>query len=60
MLIISIQWITQLVFLIITCWIETYSGDKAVQRLKNQGQVYFRLFLVLQLVVLGSVLGIIG
>lgn len=48
-----------MVFLIIICWIEMYSGDRAVQRLKNRGQVYFCLFLVLQLAVLGLVLGIV-
>ena len=35
----SIQWIAQLVSLILICWIVIYPVDSAIQRLNNQGQV---------------------
>ena len=36
--IISIQWITQLVSLILICWIAIYPVDSAIQVLNNRGQ----------------------
>ena len=36
---ISIQWIVQLVPLILTCWIVIYRVDSAVQLLNNWGQI---------------------
>ena len=35
----AIQWIAQLVSLILICWIVIYPVDSAIQRLNNQGQV---------------------
>ena len=36
---ISLQWITQLVFLILIRWIVLYPMDSAIQRLNNRGQM---------------------
>ena len=38
----SIQWITQLVFLILILWIVIYPVDSANQRLNNRGPEVFR------------------
>ena len=42
----TIQWITQLVFIILIHWIAIYPVDSAIQLLNNRGQEYIRLRLI--------------
>ena len=42
----TIQWITQLVFIILIHWIAIYPVDSSIQLLNNRGQEYIRLRLI--------------
>ena len=42
----TIQWITQLVFIILIHWIAIYPVDSSIQLLTNQGQEHIRLRLI--------------